>query len=142
MACRNQEMAASEAFDLRCLCGNAKRAKSSFDGRCRHHHHQQRKPAMAHRVQWLSLRLRYGGHRRALFLQESQFQEVQVPAEGETKRQAHHRPDRNTIFQRPDGFMGRVPTAGFRKTPRTLHYRVPKQLLRAGQEKWSDYLFL
>ena len=49
-------------------------------------------------LQWLieSSRLRYGGHRRALFLQKSQFKEVQISAEGKTQRQAHHWPDRNT----------------------------------------------
>ena len=84
--------------DLRCLCGNTERAKSCFDGKCRHHHHQQRKPTVAHRIQRFSLRLRYGGHRRALILQESQFKEIQVPPEGKTQRQAYHWPDWNTII--------------------------------------------
>ena len=29
-----------------------------------------------------------------------------------------------------------------RKTPWSLHYRVPKQLLCTGQKEWSDHLFL
>ena len=35
-----EEMDPPKPPDLRCCCGNSSRAKSFFDGRCRHHHYQ------------------------------------------------------------------------------------------------------